>query len=189
VSGHFALTGNPLAADIDVMRSQLRLQVLLPVAVLALLGVGVGAFAFNGSPQAPDDTAAIAARIAAKRAAAKKVEPPKKTETPAKTVRRSAVDLSRALENHSVVVVLFYEPGGAYDRIQTREARAGALAANAGFVAVDASSDREVAWLAQKYEVTEAPAVLIVTRKGLVNRIYGFAERATVAQAAENARS
>jgi hypothetical protein len=187
VSGHFALTGNPLAADIDVMRSQLRLQVLLPVAVLALLGVGVGAFAFNGSPQAPDDTAAIAARIAAKRAAAKKE--PKKTETPAKTVRRSAVELSRALENHSVVVVLFYEPGAAYDRIQTREARAGALAANAGFVAVDASSDREVAWLAQKYEVTEAPAVLIVTRKGLVNRIYGFAERATVAQAAENARS
>jgi hypothetical protein len=186
VPGHFALTGNPFAADIDVMRSQLRLQVLLPVAVLALLGVGVGAFAFSGSPQAPDDTAAIAARIAAKRAAAK---PPKKTETPAKTVRRSAVELSRALENHSVVVVLFYEPGGAYDRIQTREARAGALAANAGFVAVDASSDREVAWLAQKYEVTEAPAVLIVTQKGLVNRIYGFAERATVAQAAENARS
>jgi hypothetical protein len=32
------------------MRSQLRLRVLLPVAVLALLGLGYGALAFTGTP-------------------------------------------------------------------------------------------------------------------------------------------
>jgi hypothetical protein len=39
-----------LPADRDCMRSQLRPRVLLPTAVLALMGIGVGAFAFSGTP-------------------------------------------------------------------------------------------------------------------------------------------
>jgi hypothetical protein len=170
------------------MRSQLRLQVLLPVAVLALLGLGVGAFAFNRAPQTAEDPAAIAARIAANRAAAKKERPAAEPSNSGRPAPKSVVDLRRALQRHRVVVVLFYEPGGAYDGIQTREARAGALAANAGFVAVNATNNRQVRPLAQKYEVNEAPAVVVVTRKGVATRIYGFAERGTVAQAAVNAR-
>jgi hypothetical protein len=168
------------------MRSQLRLQVLLPVAVLGLLGAGIGAFAFNGSPSSVDNTAEIAARIAAKRAADKKAAPPDVTKS--EPVQQSLRDLKRAFRSHSVVVVLFYEPGASYDGIQVREARAGALAADAGFVAVNVSRNREVAPLAQRYGVKSAPAVVIVTRHGVANRIDGFAEGATVAQAAENAR-
>ena len=37
------------------LRSNLRPRVLLPTAILALLGVGVGAFAFSGTPGAGDD--------------------------------------------------------------------------------------------------------------------------------------
>lgn len=171
------------------MRSQLRLQVVLPVAVLALLGLGVGAFALNGSPETPDDTAAIAARIASKRAADKQAARPKEAK-PAytKDPRRSVAHMRRMLRNHTVVVVLFYEPGASYDGIQTREARAGALAAGAGFVAVNVSKNREVTPLARRYGVEDAPSLVFVTRKGVAMRIYGFAERATVAQAVENAR-
>lgn len=171
------------------MRSQLRLQVLLPVAVLGLLGLGVGAFALNGSSTPTDDSAAIAARIAAKRAADKKAtEAENPAPNHARDPRRSITDLKRELAHHTVVVVLFYEPRSSYDGIQTREARAGALAAGAGFVAVNVSSNREVAVLAQRYGVKEAPALVFVTRKGVANRIDGFAGRDTVAQAAENAR-
>jgi hypothetical protein len=42
------------------MRSQLRLRVLLPVAVLGLLGVGVGAFAMGGPPDGGAAPATIA---------------------------------------------------------------------------------------------------------------------------------
>ena len=42
--------GGSSAADRESMRSQLRLRVLLPVAVLALLGLGYGALAFTGTP-------------------------------------------------------------------------------------------------------------------------------------------
>jgi hypothetical protein len=172
------------------MRSQLRPEVLLGVVVLGLLGLGVGVFAMNRSPGTTDDTAAIAARIAAKRAADKKAAPPKKHTAPAhkKASTGSLVRIRHALENHSVVVVLFYEPRASYDGIQTREARAGALDADAAFVAVDVSKNRQVAPLARKYGVMDAPSLLLVTRKGVATRIVGFAERATVAQAAENAR-
>jgi hypothetical protein len=37
------------------VRSKLRLRVLLPVAILALMGVGFGAFAFTGAPGGDDD--------------------------------------------------------------------------------------------------------------------------------------
>jgi hypothetical protein len=171
------------------MRSQLRPEVLLGVVVLGLLGLGVGVFAMNRSPGTTDDTAAIAARIAAKRAADKKAAPPKKHPAPAhKKATGSLVRIRHALEHHSVVVVLFYEPRASYDGIQTREARAGALDADAGFVAVDVSKNRDVAPLARKYGVLDAPSLLLVTRRGVATRIVGFAERATVAQAAENAR-
>jgi hypothetical protein len=283
------------------MRSQLRLRILLPVAVLGLLGVGFGAFAMGGPPEAvpvpPSTTtttatappaaplsrqtwAARANRVCAK--ANNEVRALGLPKSPEETVayfeqviaiatrtqdefvalgwpegdsarvkrlwalfsdetktagellgalqagdvagflrlssrletsaeafaelatglgaRRCTQDafaptdadtgLAGALEKNSVVVVLFYSPGSAYDTIQAREARAGAVAARAGFVAVDASRDREVAALAAAFEVLDAPAVLIVKRGYRVAaRINGFADRETVAQAAANARA
>jgi hypothetical protein len=283
------------------MRSQLRLRVLLPVAVLGLLGIGFGAFAMGGPPDAggpvtvpsttttateppaplsratwaarankvcakannevralgmpksPEETVAyfkrviaIAARTQDEFVALGWPEGDKarvtrlralfadetktagellgaleagdvagflrlssRLETSAEAfaelatrlgARRCAQDtfaptdadtgLAGALEKNSVVVVLFYSPGSAYDTIQAREARAGAVAARAGFVAVDASRDREVAALAAAFEVLDAPAILIVKRGYRVAaRINGFADRETIAQAAANART
>jgi len=98
--------------------------------------------------------------------------------------------LAGALEENRVVVVLFYTPGSAYDTIQAREARAGAAAGGAGFLAVDVSRDRQVSSLAAAFSVRDAPAILVVKRGVRVAvRINGYADRETVAQAAANARA
>jgi hypothetical protein len=97
--------------------------------------------------------------------------------------------LSGALEENKVVVVLLYTPGSNYDTIQAREARAGAAAGGAGFLAVDVSRDRQVASLAAAFEIRDAPALLVV-KQGfrIAVRISGYADRETIAQAAANAR-
>ena len=177
------------------MASQLRLRVFLPVAILGVLGMGVGAFAFSGPASPTTDAGLIAANIAAKQAAKKAAKTTAAETTPAKPAKKKAAPkpdltpLERALASHRTAVVLFYEPGAAYDTIQTREARAGALAANAGFIAVDASRNSQVSSLATKYEVRTAPTVLIFVRGPKpAARLQGFVDRATVAQAASNAR-
>jgi hypothetical protein len=97
--------------------------------------------------------------------------------------------LAGALEENKVVVVLFYAPRSTYDAIQAREARSGAAAAGAGFLAVDVSKDRYVAALATAFEVRDAPAILVITRGFRVSaRLDGFADRLAIAQAASNAR-
>jgi hypothetical protein len=98
--------------------------------------------------------------------------------------------LAGALQENKVVVVLFYAPGSTYDAIQGREARAGAGAAGAGFLAVDVSKDRYVASLATAFDVRDAPAILVIKRGYRVAfRLDGFADRETVAQAAANAQA
>jgi hypothetical protein len=170
------------------MASQLRLRVLLPVAVLGVLGLGVGAFAF-GKPAQGADADAVAANLA-NRPAATTTAPASNTTTNPGPPRPRLSPLERELKQHRVVVVLFYAPGSDYDTIQTREARAGALAANAGFLAVDVSKEKRLSKLATEYAVRGAPAVLVFARGPRVAaRIQGYADRATVAQAAQNARS
>lgn len=96
--------------------------------------------------------------------------------------------ITAQLERYGKVVVLFYEPGASYDAIQTREARAGALAARAGFVSVNVSKNREVGQLASQYDVLESPTVLIFTRGyKLKTRIEGFYDRTAIVQAVKNA--
>jgi hypothetical protein len=171
------------------MRSQLRVRVILPVAVLGLLGAGFGAFASGG---APGDGAAQASLTPAPRHSTT-TEPgkPAKQKNPGRSkpvALPAAKLLDRALRADRVVVVLFYAPGAAYDTIQTREARAGATEVGAGFVAVDVSREGTVASLANAYEVRDAPAVLVFKRgPEVAARISGYADRETVAQAAHNA--
>jgi hypothetical protein len=177
------------------MASQLRLQVLLPIAVLAVLGLAVSAFIMSRNKPGGSDADAIAARIAASHhkptTTASKPDPtqtkPDTTPQPPKHVHHAST-LQSALAHHPVVVVLFYEPGADYDAIQTREARAGALAANAGFVTVNVSKNREVAKLAAEYDVLESPTVLIFRRgPKLSSRLEGYNDRTTIVQAVKNA--
>jgi hypothetical protein len=98
--------------------------------------------------------------------------------------------LNAGLLHKHVVVVLFYAPGDDYDTIQTREARAGALDAGAGFLALDVTKNDEVAALAAQYDVREAPATLVfIPGPKVFYRASGFLDRQSVAQAATDART
>jgi hypothetical protein len=164
------------------MASQLRLRVVLPVAVLGILGLGVGAFATTRS--APEDPGAIPPPAQT----TTKTPKPDKTDKPNKP--RARAPLEAALRKHSVVVVLFYAPGDGYDTIQTRETRAGALDGGAGFLAIDVTKNRSVAALAARYEVRDAPATVVFKRgPTVVYRIAGYLDRVAIAQAAADARA
>jgi hypothetical protein len=98
--------------------------------------------------------------------------------------------LNAGLLHKQVVVVLFYAPGDDYDTIQTRETRAGALDANAGFLALDVTKNDEVAALASQFDVRNAPATIVFVRGPKVfYRVNGYMDHNAVAQAATDARN
>jgi pyruvate dehydrogenase E2 component (dihydrolipoamide acetyltransferase) len=97
--------------------------------------------------------------------------------------------LSAALADHRVVVVGLYDPEAAVDEIALAEARAGAAAAGAGFVALNVFAEAQSRPLLELLGTLENPSVLVYRRPdALFARIGGFADRETVAQAAANAR-
>ncbi len=97
--------------------------------------------------------------------------------------------LSAALAGNRVVVVGLYDPQAAVDEIALAEARAGALAAGAGFVALNIHAEEQSRPLLELLGALENPSVLVYRRPdALFARIGGFADRETVAQAAANAR-
>lgn len=168
------------------MRSQFRVRVFLPIIVLGLLGAGFGAFTLTGSSGTEEAAALASATPRAQPAQANKV--PAKNTTPAGETPDALSPLQRELEAHRAVVVLFYTPGASLDALTTLEARAGAEAAGAGFLAVDVSNESAVAALAKEHELRAAPGILVVTRGPEVAvRFDGFEDRETIAQAAANA--
>jgi hypothetical protein len=188
------------------MRQQLRLRVLVPVAVLGLLGAGFGAFAMGG-PATPEsipiprptssaavdtgatDTGAVDTAPATTTVPAPAPPPPTTTEAapPAEPAEEQTA-LEKKLAQHKVVVVVFHTPGSDVDAAAVREARAGADSAGAGYLAVDVTKEDAVAELAAEYEVVEAPTVLVIVRSGeAVSHFDGIVDRKTVAQAATNA--
>lgn len=159
------------------MRKRLRPQVAVPIAVLALVVVGLAAFAFTGK-QAKNEPAAASMPLPAVTA-----------EQPAEPDAAPKTALEKALKKHPVVVVVLYAPDSSVDSLAAREARAGALAVRAGFVAVDVTNESALAELAQLFDVRQAPALLVVERgPTVVTQIAGYADRDTVAQAAEAAQ-
>ena len=97
--------------------------------------------------------------------------------------------IDRALRYNRVVVVSVSMPGAAVDSIVRREARAGARAARAGFVAISATNERAVAGLVAKTGVLTAPAVVVVERPGVVATTFSVTDAGTVAQAVAQARA
>jgi hypothetical protein len=101
---------------------------------------------------------------------------------------RGSATLQWQLLKYRAVVVVFYSPESALDATAVLEARAAALATNAGFVPVDVTSEKQVAAIALGYEVLGSPTVLVVSRgPKLRSEFNGFVDRETVAQAVENA--
>jgi hypothetical protein len=99
------------------------------------------------------------------------------------------VAVARALQKHSVVVVSLYSPQAGLDKLATAEARAGAAASGAGFVAVNVFHQRAGIPILHKLGIVDTPAVLVVTRRHAVTaELKGFVDRDVVAQAVSDAR-
>jgi hypothetical protein len=97
--------------------------------------------------------------------------------------------LSQALARNPVTVVALYDPQAAIDQLALAEARSGAAAAGAGFLALNIRTEPQVRPLAQLLGVLRSPTVLVYERPStLFVRLDGFADRETVAQAAANAK-
>lgn len=192
------------------MRQRLRLNVLLPVAVLGLLGAGFGAFAMGGpdvpeslpvthptSSGAVDTGAADTGAVDTAPTTTTTPPPPAPTTTDAapppappkpKPKPEQKTALEKELVEHRVVVVVFHTPGADLDGEGLREARAGAVASRAGFLAVDVTKETAVAEVATEYEVLGSPTILVVVRSGEAHaRFEGYVDRQTVAQAVTNA--
>jgi hypothetical protein len=100
------------------------------------------------------------------------------------------VPLAQALAANPTVVVALYNPQSEVDGIAFAEARAGAALAGAGFIGLNVLSQAQVGKLTEQLGVLPDPAVLVFTRPAhLGGRIDGFADKETVAQAAQNAAS
>lgn len=96
--------------------------------------------------------------------------------------------LNVALRKHSIVVVSLFDPQSQTDAISFAEARAGAAEAGAGFLGVDLLDSVVAGALTTSLPgggLLPEPGVLIYRRPGvLVERLDGFNDRDTVAQAA-----
>jgi len=96
--------------------------------------------------------------------------------------------LARAFARHDVVVVSLYNPYSQVDGIAFAEARAGAQLAGAGFVPLNVLSQAQVGKLTEQLGLLPNPGLLVYVRPAtLAARISGFADKETVAQAAQNA--
>ena len=95
------------------------------------------------------------------------------------------------LAHHKIVVVSLYNPGSDVDAISVAEAHAGAIDAGAGFLLVSVLDNKVAGLLTALLPgggLLPDPGVLVYRAPGDVAlRLDGFADRASVAQAATNA--
>jgi hypothetical protein len=122
----------------------------------------------------------------------RKSRPAPKPARPAVVAQALAAGLPRPLANalgsHSTVVVSLYNPYSTVDATAFAEARAGAKLSGAGFVPLNVLSQADVGQLTEKLGLLPDPSVLVFVGPGtLAGRITGFADKETVAQAAQNA--
>jgi hypothetical protein len=185
--------------------SRLRVTALVGLGVLVL---GAGGFLFLGhgssSSAAPPHTIKPLHPVNKQAARAKAaLAPPKLAMTKAKAPkRRPAVTngvptpLVSALAHHAVVVLALVAPNSNVDRLTLGEAKAGALAANAGFVRINVSNNAQVAALSAlvgpsadpQNRLLDAPAVLVFQKpQSLYVRLNGYVDADAIEQAAVNA--
>ena len=187
------------------MRSQVRLRVLLPVIAVAVAGLLFVKFGLDALGLGPDTGEPVAASAVG--SASPSATPQETPTTPGQTGTTGASApaeepaaeptsesgwltlLGNELEAHKVVVLVVYSPGSAVDSLILSEARLGASDVNAGFVSVNAQKEKMIGDLALTYDLRQTPAVLVF-RPGpeLMKKLVGFADRQTVAQAAQDAR-
>jgi hypothetical protein len=191
------------------MNGQLRLNVILPIVLLAVVGAGLSLFMLSrgGGTSTASTDAALAplprlhapktstrapAKVKAVPTPTAKAKPKPKPKPARPKVKLNAglpPALARALTARPVAVVAFVTPDARLDELAANEAAAGARAGGAAFVSVDVSKERAARPFALKLGVLQAPTVLVFKRPGnLFLRLDGFADLDVVAQAAENAQ-
>jgi hypothetical protein len=193
------------------MSLRLPTRTLLPVLVLAVLGGIVATFMVARPPSSASvETPNLVGPKLAKPAPVKKparakarttapVAKPKPAPAPLAKPAEPAdppVDanglprvLSSALAGNRVVVVGLHDPDSALDQMALAEARVGARAAGAGFVAINVFAESQSRPLLALLGALENPGVLVYRKPDvLFARMSGFADSETVAQAAANAR-
>jgi hypothetical protein len=197
-----------LAADRESVRSKVRLRVLIPllaaiaVAAAGLAVVQLGLLDKVGLGSADESEAAAAVSPSADDASATTPSPAAAATTaPAEPELEAVAEpepntsagmnaLAAELEKHSVVVLVAYTPDSSVDAEVAREARLAADDVKAGFVSVNAAVEKQIHDLATEYDVRNTPTVLIFTSgQQLANRLEGYIDRTTVAQAAVEARA
>jgi hypothetical protein len=96
--------------------------------------------------------------------------------------------VAEAFGLHGTVVVSLYDPYSRVDGISFAEAKAGAGLAGVGFVPLNVLSQAQVGKLTEQLGLLPDPGLLVYVRPGrLVVKISGFADKETVAQAAQDA--
>jgi hypothetical protein len=157
-----------------------------------------GSVAQHPIAAAKSTVAKLNARSKATAAAAGKPQVVRPAKHPAVTHVRKAAPSTQAngtpttiasvLRRHRVAVVLLYDPQAKIDSLSLVEAQLGARHSKAGFLRVNVLKQRQVEPFAKTYGVLHVPTVLFFARPGkLVQKLVGFADQETVAQAALNA--
>jgi hypothetical protein len=171
----------------------------VPTRMIALLGLAaaaLAAFFLVVRPLLMDDSEATPASATNQPTEQPAAQP---NVTPSKPAARPAArpaivlepglpaNVARALRRERVVVAAVWAPSSG-DREAFAQARAGAQASGAGFVALNVLFEGHARALERLVGPISDPSVLVFKRPGKVaNRLEGFADSATVAQAALNA--
>jgi hypothetical protein len=177
-----------------------------PVRIAAMLGlvaavvIGGGMMVLGRGEASASETKVIQhrpfgpganAKTEAKKPAAKRVVQKAAVKSAAVRAALAAglpAPLANALGRHQIVVVSLYNPYSRVDAIAFAEARAGAQLAGAGFVPLNVLSKPQVGKLTEQLGLLPNPGLLVYTRPAtLAARMNGFADKETVAQAAQNA--
>jgi hypothetical protein len=171
-----------------------------PIRIFAFVGllvaVGIAAFFFliarpGGGAETVATTPVTTPAPVTKPAPKPRVTAPQRPASRAANVQTKSgfpVPVHRALARNRVVVVVVYMPGAGVDREVRAAARAGALSAGGGFVAISALSERLVRPLVAKTGVLPDPAVVVVKRPDVVTTTLSVTDRETVAQAVAQAK-
>jgi hypothetical protein len=169
-----------------------------PVRLFALVGAlatVAGGFLVLKSAQGEDATASQPKLLHT--SVAPRARHHRKPVQPGHKVHRSPIAanglpraIADALAKNPVVVVSVVAPRGRVDAVAFREARAGAAAAGAGFVRVNAFRQAEIAPLDAKVDIRSNPTLIVIRRPDQVSiQIDGFVDRATIVQAVADARA
>jgi hypothetical protein len=161
--------------------------------ILALLGLAMAALVafLVARPMLMGDSGETASPVQAPVAPAPAVSPASPAQPKVQRVKLLPglpAPVARELRFEKIVVVSLYASKAPGDRPALAQARAGARDVDAGFVALNVLDERRARTFAKFVGVHHTPSMLVVRRPGkIVARIEGFADRAIVAQAAQNA--